>query len=107
MMVGAIGEACHATRIGAGLAIEPDRSAAGQNQPVPSQQHAFLTRSDFAVIFTDESCALRNEQDATGRTVIDILRHLRGDLPRAVRSEERRVGKECVSTCESRWAPYH
>src|SRR3546814_1365894 len=23
-----------------------------------------------------------------------------------VRSEERRVGKECVSTCRSRWSPY-
>src|SRR3546814_15343412 len=33
-------------------------------------------------------------------------------LPRALahaahRSEERRVGKECVSTCRSRWSPYH
>src|SRR3546814_3107972 len=26
---------------------------------------------------------------------------------RTVRSEERRVGKECVSTCRSRWSPYH
>src|SRR3546814_15497237 len=26
--------------------------------------------------------------------------------PAAVRSEERRVGKECVSTCRSRWSPY-
>src|SRR3546814_17446655 len=25
----------------------------------------------------------------------------------SVRSEERRVGKECVSTCRSRWSPYH
>src|SRR3546814_15739078 len=25
----------------------------------------------------------------------------------AMRSEERRVGKECVSTCRSRWSPYH
>src|SRR3546814_14709338 len=28
------------------------------------------------------------------------------DVPE-VRSEERRVGKECVSTCRSRWSPYH
>src|SRR3546814_3829033 len=28
-----------------------------------------------------------------------------GALP--MRSEERRVGKECVSTCRSRWSPYH
>src|SRR3546814_7637031 len=26
--------------------------------------------------------------------------------PRDWRSEERRVGKECVSTCRSRWSPY-
>src|SRR3546814_2647870 len=25
----------------------------------------------------------------------------------SARSEERRVGKECVSTCSSRWSPYH
>src|SRR3546814_2957523 len=29
-------------------------------------------------------------------------------MPRLqARSEERRVGKECVSTCRSRWSPYH
>ena len=25
----------------------------------------------------------------------------------AIRSEERRVGKECLSVCRSRWSPYH
>src|SRR3546814_6918654 len=30
-----------------------------------------------------------------------------GDAARVARSEERRVGKECVSTCRSRWSPYH
>src|SRR3546814_3622250 len=34
---------------------------------------------------------------AASLSVSDILR----------RSEERRVGKECVSTCRSRWSPYH
>src|SRR3546814_40139 len=29
------------------------------------------------------------------------------DFERLQRSEERRVGKECVSTCRSRWSPYH
>src|SRR3546814_14712375 len=28
-------------------------------------------------------------------------------LTPTARSEERRVGKECVSTCRSRWSPYH
>src|SRR3546814_14321128 len=29
------------------------------------------------------------------------------ELEKGARSEERRVGKECVSTCRSRWSPYH
>src|SRR3546814_12053661 len=39
------------------------------------------------------------EQEIT--TVVECCR-----LP-VRRSEERRVGKECVSTCRSRWSPYH
>src|SRR3546814_8063227 len=39
-----------------------------------------------------------------GEKVFDLLnRPHRPDM----RSEERRVGKECVSTCRSRWTPYH
>src|SRR3546814_4977445 len=44
----------------------------------------------------------------------EIVQSLNGRLSRVVqadttkqeRSEERRVGKECVSTCRSRWSPY-
>src|SRR3546814_4121286 len=36
------------------------------------------------------------------------FRHKDGHrFPVLIRSEERRVGKECVSTCRSRWSPYH
>src|SRR3546814_18261081 len=31
----------------------------------------------------------------------------RPELAMVDRSEERRVGKECVSRCRSRWSPYH
>src|SRR3546814_424948 len=31
--------------------------------------------------------------------------HLFHDCGKPIRSDERRVGKECVSTCRSRWAP--
>src|SRR3546814_2326107 len=37
--------------------------------------------------------------------VVNVL--LKPNWGRARRSEERRVGKECVSTCRSRWSPYH
>src|SRR3546814_12282452 len=36
-----------------------------------------------------------------------ILHRLTGCSKPIRRSEERRVGKECVSTCRSRWSPYH
>src|SRR3546814_13262121 len=44
---------------------------------------------------------------------VDVSRNVtaegwfRLDRPTNTRSEERRVGKECVSTCRSRWSPYH
>src|SRR3546814_13238659 len=51
--------------------------------------------------------------DAAGATTINKVRGsgmkaimFGHDLIKA-RSEERRVGKECVSTCRSRWSPYH
>src|SRR3546814_18074126 len=39
----------------------------------------------------------------------DQLRHCRFGISKrpVLRSEERRVGKECVSTCRSRWSPSH
>src|SRR3546814_14988252 len=37
----------------------------------------------------------------------DHGRHICTLALEALRSEERRVGKACVSTCRSRWSPYH
>src|SRR3546814_2978523 len=36
-----------------------------------------------------------------------VLTEAAGRLREAGRSAERRVGNECVSTCRSRWSPYH
>src|SRR3546814_21181766 len=46
---------------------------------------------------------------AAGAVVIENSSAFRqdADVPLVVRSEERRVGKECVSTCRFRWSPYH
>ena len=43
--------------------------------------------------------ALAVRKDADGN--VDMLHQSQ------LRSEERRVGKECQSTCRSRWSPYH
>src|SRR3546814_14763319 len=64
---------------------------------------------------------LDNEADVrTFREEPILVKYLLEDEPKFVdmpnlkffaadseRSEERRVGKECVSTCRSRWSPYH
>src|SRR3546814_12870952 len=45
--------------------------------------------------------------DPLPRTLVP-MKATSGPLPLGDdRSEERRVGKECVSTCRSRWSPYH
>src|SRR3546814_3700015 len=56
-----------------------------------------------------QTCALPicDRDDRGGAEAADQLvgeQRGRGDHQR---SEERRVGKECVSTCRSRWSPYH
>src|SRR3546814_2393344 len=51
---------------------------------------------------------LQAEAEKRGLDYIEYVRSLaqRMGIPRDPRSEERRVGKECVSTCRSRWSPY-
>src|SRR3546814_15655442 len=64
--------------------------------------------SDFLLLSCPSTEATRRIVDrdllARARPSLILVNIGRGDL---VRSEERRVGKECVSTCRSRWSPYH
>src|SRR3546814_2608871 len=45
--------------------------------------------------------------EAGGDSEDEFARLRLDDGSQLQRSEERRVGKECVSTCRSRWSPYH
>src|SRR3546814_8454597 len=53
--------------------------------------------------------AIANSSVSSGvlEAVAPGLRFDVGQIAKIPRSEERRVGKECVSTCRSRWSPYH
>src|SRR3546814_1741854 len=53
------------------------------------------TREDTAIIEILATAGATNNFPQSG---LNFMRY---------RSEERRVGKECVSTCRSRWSPYH
>src|SRR3546814_13332813 len=56
----------------------------------------------------DELCFLDISASHEGRgTLIDLVARTAEVCFMPLRSEESRVGKECVSTCRSRWSPDH
>src|SRR3546814_1616875 len=67
--------------------------------------HPSIERVLFPPLPDDPGHALWR-RDFTGASgVFSVVLEPNSDA--ALRSEERRVGKECVSTCRSRWSPYH
>src|SRR3546814_15125104 len=62
--------------------------------------------SDLAVLHRIAVVADDEFEQVVGEDRIAAF-FLIGDHLQQDRSEERRVGKECVSTCRSRWSPYH
>src|SRR3546814_20450608 len=73
-------------------------------------------RSSSAPTSGERRSAARMPPGFGGSPAIDLLTVARSSDASGVssawrlasdRSEERRVGKECVSTCRSRWSPYH
>src|SRR3546814_13022626 len=63
---------------------------------------AFFSGSETAL--TAASRARMHQLENEGESRAAAVNRLRDDKER-LRSEERRVGKECGSTCRSRWAP--
>src|SRR3546814_18665434 len=64
---------------------------------LPYSQRKVVRRDDLAGIFRQLlECGI----DLAG--ILQAFPEVQG-----IRSEERRVGKECVSTCRSRWSPSH
>src|SRR3546814_19059530 len=66
-----------------------------------------LNMEDFesvSILKGSAAAALYGSRAINGVVLITTKKGREG---RGLRSEERRVGKECVSTCRSRWSPYH
>src|SRR3546814_18564119 len=74
------------------------RSIARPVRDLAEAAHA-ISAFDFRRVPQAKGSAFR-ELDSAAQAFNAMLGGLR-------RSEERRVGKECVSTCRSRWSPYH
>src|SRR3546814_1910943 len=76
--------------------------------PISLTARAATTTLGFAALGTAVSLALGAVLGVFSSQTWWRLGARHGDLAgRGRRSEERRVGKECVSTCRSRWSPYH
>src|SRR3546814_12947613 len=56
---------------------------------------------DASVLMNIQELATATQHQTPVKLVLCTNQHMG-----MVRSEERRVGKECVSTCRSRWSPY-
>src|SRR3546814_11022468 len=76
------------------------------NQPDPFASSLLAAGNGNVVIVgsIDENGAFSDFSNRAGSNATSFLT-ARGEA--ICRSEERRVGKECVSTCRSRWSPYH
>ena len=61
-----------------------------------------------AVQVTEDALARIMARDPVLNSFTDVLAERARKRAQAIdRSEERRVGKECLSVCRSRWSPYH
>ena len=60
-----------------------------------------------AIYWHDETMGADYTIEEIPANLVDEANEWRDKMLEKVRSEERRVGKECVSTCRSRWSPYH
>src|SRR3546814_15629811 len=79
----------------------------GMKVNMPARRHgdpARLERPPFAVA-DPNGCQINGGAEYTGRQRAFLVG--KRAPPFVCRSDERRVGKEGVSTCKSRWSPYH
>src|SRR3546814_17949259 len=71
------------------------------------QMDRLVVRLDAAVRRAAAQILERREPDLWILAVGGRVAFSNRRIPIKERSEERRVGKECVRTCRSRWSPYH
>ena len=74
-------------------------------EPKDYEVYDFLLKNYYQLRF---SPAVATDVKETGRNPKRIQREVRKQVQNTgIRSEERRVGKECSEPCRSRWSPYH
>src|SRR3546814_15155789 len=70
------------------------------------RRHIALAEPKAVLLLSDKTIRILGTADTPqARQKLHVLNHDNGTV--RARSEERRVGKECVSTCRSRWVLYN
>src|SRR3546814_11952039 len=77
-----------------------------EDKPMIERVHAAMKGKDF---WDMKPLLLRIDEGGVQvrRRLLKLIEDEARREPALARSEARRVGKECVSTCRSRWWPYH
>src|SRR3546814_14483215 len=88
--------------VSAGIIALTRQIIAWRDQALAGQRVATRQAADARVMIDELTLLI----DAAANHAIYFL-DPGGTITLWSRSEERRVGKECVSTCRSRWEPYH
>src|SRR3546814_17438853 len=100
-----------------GIGLEPQHKigAAGARREAKGEDaervadHRDIARKNGAAIIADPAVgleALTHTQATFTHRDLAMFAHRHSDGKEQFRSEERRVGQECVGTCKSRWSPY-
>src|SRR3546814_16034528 len=79
----------------------------GQDLDADDRRQAGLESGEGVGIARIDGLAARAAGLQPGDIVLRVGNETVGSVAALDRSEERRVGKECVSTGRSRWSPYH
>src|SRR3546814_18547019 len=66
-----------------------------------------LAEAPIAAVVGEAVIAGTVDRLRIGEDLVQLVDFKTGRISPLARSEERRVGKECVSPCRSRWSPYH
>src|SRR3546814_12375816 len=104
-------EAVKAHRDGVPDKLAREIRAFTQQEVIHSREHVVFNRKaaeagyDLSELEADVDTVM--EMIRQRPPIVNLMATIALEHYTAMRSEERRVGKECVSTCRSRWSPYH
>ena len=89
----------------------------GRNSQIGHDGHFNILKKKRSTVLKENLQSVIEAKSWEAEVIVDVnhgdLQSLKREgvnlflIPEDIRSEERRVGKECLRLCRSRWSPYH